>query len=50
MKMTRLFLKGQGHKIFFVLHQKTTSPGPNRHAQKQVQIFSNIRGVIRSRN
>jgi hypothetical protein len=37
---------------FFVsgfFHQKT-SPGPNRHAQEQFQIFSNIRGVIRVRD
>jgi hypothetical protein len=37
---------------FFVscfLYQ-TTSPGPNRHAQKRYRIFSNIRGIIRIRN
>jgi hypothetical protein len=37
---------------FFVskfFHQ-TTSPGPKRHAQEQLRIFSNISGVISIRN
>jgi hypothetical protein len=40
--VTRFFVSG-----FF---QQTTSPGPNRHAQEQFRIFSNIRGFIRIRN
>ncbi len=44
-------LKEQCHEIFRVrFFLKTTSPGPNRHAQEWFRIFSNIRGVIRILN
>ncbi len=45
------YSRGQCHEIFnFRFFQQTTSPGPDRYAQKRFVIFSNIRGVIRIRD
>ncbi len=45
-------VKGTVLRDFFgsVILHKRTSPGPNRNAQKRFRIFSNIRGVIRTRS